>query len=132
MLRRFVPTIAAGLLVVAACSSSTKDECSCFNPGLVVSAGKGDVTAIKLGGTACGTAKVNCADVADNSEFVSGCEQYIIAPTAAGTCTIHVETKSDGPLDAARTIVDQTSDRCCGGFNPSPPESYEIVAAHGS
>jgi len=118
----------ASLIALASCTKH--DDCSCFNAGVVVSAPKGEVTAITSSGVACDGAKINCTDEA-RGEFHEGCEQYSVMPNGAGECQLHIETKTAGSFDERRDVEDRRNEPCCGGFYVSPSSSSEIVVAKG-
>ncbi|AKV01523.1 hypothetical protein AKJ09_08186 [Labilithrix luteola] len=106
----------------------SKTVCDCEMGGFViVHAPKGEVTEIALTGAACRDAKANCTDDRRGGDrFIAGCEQYTIAGTAAGECSVHVRTKTNGTREEVRTIEDHRDQGCCGGFEVAPSSAWEI------
>lgn len=99
--------------------------CSCFEPGLTITAPADVVTGITTSGPGCTDATITCVDNARGG-FVDGCTQYRIAPNGAGACNVHIELGDSASRDETREIEDHRADTCCGGYDVTPAADAHI------
>jgi len=108
-----------------ACTTGSKVECDCAEPGARVHVAPESAAAVvdvRLSGPACQGQKATCAQPAP-----LGCATYAIQAVAAGACTVDV-VFVDTTFTASFAF--QRGSDCCNALYPVPASAGDIDAPH--